>query len=381
MKRAAAAAGIATTIGLSAWLIVEPFFSDPSTTDLGSDLTSWLGVVALIAGLGLLGGLVAWHRPDEPMGWLFLAFALTFGARSALESYAIAAFAPPATAAVRWAVFGSNVLIAISTALLVTLAVVFPSGRAASRRWRRALLVVWAVTGCIVLTAPFAEYAVDEEVAIPSLITIRGGDATAFLLGLPLLVVLVAAVVRIVRLGIRGTRTERLQVRWLAYTLVVTAVLLAIAAIYPPAAAIAGLISALGITASIAVAITRYRLYEIDQVISRTVSYAVVLGTLAVVFVAIASVPTFVLDRAATPSWVIATSTLVVFSLFNPLRRRVQRSVDRRFHRLPYDPDLLLELLGRELRDEIQPDAVAAALVSASSNALQPSTAQVWVRR
>jgi hypothetical protein len=385
VKRFTAAFGLALTVLVIGWLMVEPLLVEQSVTESSADLASWVGVVALIAGLGVLGGLVAWHRPDEPMGWLFLAFALTFGVRSALESYAFAAFEPPATMAVRWSVFGSNVLVAASTALLVTIAVVFPSGRPASSRWRRALILVWASAVAMALTAPFASMEdatiPSETLAIPSLVAVDGADDLAFFLFLPIATVLLAAVVRIVHLGFRGSTTERLQVRWLAYTLVVTALLLMIAAIYPPSAAIASLVAAFGITASIAIAITRYRLYEINRVINRTISYAMVLGTLAAVFVVVASIPTLVLDRDETPAWVIAASTLVVFSLFSPLRRRIQGQVDRRFHRIPYDPEGILARLAHDLRGELETDSIAAALSAATSEALRPSTAHVWVRR
>lgn len=387
MKRIAAGAGIAATVVVSIWLVVEPILHETSTSDWGSELASWIGVVALIAGLGALGGLVAWHRPDEMMGWLLLAFAVTFGLRTTVEAYAIDAFVPPATAAVQWAVFVDGVLNALSTGLLVTLAVVFPSGRPASSQWKKALVVVWLSAGAMTLTAPFVPYLAGSEqdpVSIPSLLpsvlTVDTANGLSFVVWLPMIVVLLAAVVRLVRIGLRGTTTERLQLRWLAYTLVLVAMLIAVAAVFPASAAMAGLIAAFGVTASIGIAITRYRLYDIDRVISRTVSYAVVLGVLALLFVGIASIPTFVLDGAVTPAWVIAASTLVVFSLFNPLRRRVQRTVDRRFHRLPYDLEDVLAQLARDLRDDIEVDSIAGAMRVAASEALQPSTSHVWVR-
>lgn len=387
MRRIAAGASIAATIVVSVWLIAEPFLHETSTSGWGSELASWIGVVALIAGLGVLGGLVAWHRPDETMGRLLLAFALAFGFRSTGEAYVIDAFVPPASSAVRWAVFVDGLLIALSTGLLVTLAVVFPSGRPAGSRWKRALVVVWASAGAMALTAPFVPYVGGTEqdpVVIsslfPSVLTVDAANALSFLVPLPMIVVLFAAVVRLVRIGVRGSSTERLQMRWLAYTLVLVAILLAIASVLPASAAIAGLIAAFGITASIGIAITRYRLYDIDRVISRTVAYAVVLGILTLLFIGIASIPTFVLDGSVTPAWVIAASTLLVFSLFNPLRRRVQRTVDRRFHRLPYDPEGVLAQLARDLREDVEIDSIAAAMRVAASEALQPSTSHVWVR-
>jgi hypothetical protein len=127
------------------------------------------------------------------------------------------------------------------------------------------------------------------------------------------------------------------------------------------------------------VGILKYRLYEIDRIISRTLAYAIVTGLLAGVYAALVLLATQVLE-IRTPV-VVAGATLAVAALFNPLRHRVQRAVDRRFNRARYDADQAIAAFAARLQDAVDPDAVHADLLAAVHQALEPAHASVWIRQ
>jgi len=129
---------------------------------------------------------------------------------------------------------------------------------------------------------------------------------------------------------------------------------------------------------SIGVAVLRYHLYEIDRIVSRTVSYAVVVGVLAVVFFGVVTVLTSLLP--AESDLAVAGSTLAVAALFNPVRRRVQAWVDRRFNRSRYDAQKVMDAFSGSLRDRVDPDGVVEGWVGAVSETMQPTTVGVWIR-
>lgn len=128
---------------------------------------------------------------------------------------------------------------------------------------------------------------------------------------------------------------------------------------------------------AIGMAIVRYRLYDIDKIISRTVSYAIVVGLLAA---AAAGVATVAGTRFQKP-WVVAATTLAVAAVFNPLRRRIQRAVERRFNRSRYDAERILDDFAGSLRDRVDPEAVVDGWVGVVSATMQPSTVGAWVRQ
>ncbi|MGH8949070.1 MAG: hypothetical protein ACRDXF_09460, partial [Acidimicrobiia bacterium] len=138
------------------------------------------------------------------------------------------------------------------------------------------------------------------------------------------------------------------------------------------------MIITVGVPVSIAVAITRYRLYEIDRLVSRTVSYLLVVGLLAAVFIGAVTAAGSLLQTDSDLA--IAASTLAVAALFNPLRRRVQVWVDRRFNRSRYDASKVMDGFSGSLRDEVDPDRVVEGWVGVVSATMQPASAGVWVR-
>jgi hypothetical protein len=135
-----------------------------------------------------------------------------------------------------------------------------------------------------------------------------------------------------------------------------------------------------GIPVASAIAIYRYRLFDIDRLISRSVSYALVTAILGGLFVLITLAPTIVAGREDSPDWLIAVATLLIVALFRPVRRRVQGVVDRRFNRARYDATRTIEDFTAHLRDDIDLDALGAELRSVVVRTMQPSHVSLWVK-
>jgi hypothetical protein len=127
------------------------------------------------------------------------------------------------------------------------------------------------------------------------------------------------------------------------------------------------------------VAVVRYRLYDIDRVISRTLSYALVTGVLVGCYVGVVALATRLLPFSSSVG--VAASTLAVAALFQPVRRRVQAGVDRRFNRARYDAARVVDSFADRLRDEVEPDLVRADLLSVTARAVAPTTVSLWVAR
>ena len=132
---------------------------------------------------------------------------------------------------------------------------------------------------------------------------------------------------------------------------------------------------------AIGIAVTRYRLYEIDRIISRTLSYGLVTVTLALVFVGgVLGLQAVLAPFTRDSTIAVAASTLVVAALFQPLRRRVQRAVDRRFDRARYDGQKVVDAFGRQLRDEVDLDRLRTTLLATADDVVRPVSASVWLR-
>jgi hypothetical protein len=199
-----------------------------------------------------------------------------------------------------------------------------------------------------------------------------------------LLVGAVAAIVSFVVRWHRSTGVERLQLRWLvpAFLVFVVGTLAEFGG--GQDSLFADVVFPLGLVLvpfAIAVAILRYRLYEIDRIISRTVGYVLVVGVLgAVLVLGTVWLPSLVLAGDEVPSWFVAGSTLAVAALFNPVRRRVLSWVDRRFYRSRYDAERVAEGFAARLRDEVDVHRLTNDWASVVTETMQPASVSVWVR-
>jgi hypothetical protein len=357
----------------------------------GWDFSSVLEEVTFIA-IPAVGFVLASRRPGNRVGWIFLGGGLALGlgffcARYGQRGLVAAPGSLPAARAAAWFV---NWAWAIPIAGLAFMLLLFPTGRLCSRRWRPA---AWFVAAVSALDAAAMVARACRVWADPYTALSHGwyrGSHTAVLILVPaaLLVGVAAVVVRFAR----SSGEERLQLKWF-----VTAAALVVAAIIPLAltpqiglspAATSAAVSALKVVfslalvclyAAIAVAVLRYRLYDIDRVISRTLAYAIVTGVLGGVYAGLVLLATQVL-RVHTPV-AVAAATLAAAALFSPVRRRVQKAVDRRFNRARYDADQTVAAFAARLKDAVDLDTVCEDLARVVQTALEPARVSVWTSR
>jgi hypothetical protein len=178
----------------------------------------------------------------------------------------------------------------------------------------------------------------------------------------------------------RSSPVERTQIRWFAWASGVVVVVFVTSFIAPDNETVQAVVTtSYGlIPASIGVAVLRYRLYDIDRIVSRTLSYAVVTAAAVGVYALVVTSVSRLVD--GSPSWAVAAATLVAAAVFRPLLGRVRSAVDRRFDRERYDARRIVESFGVRLRDEVHTDAAAAGLVAAVGRTLAPAAVGLWVR-
>jgi hypothetical protein len=354
----------------------------------------WLGN-ALVVVDATVGAIMASRRPENPVGWLLCLSGVAVGTSSFASQYAIHALLArpgslPAGEALAWiAAWQLPVMIGLQVSYLL----LFPTGRLPSRRWRwTAWLVVAFVLAGVVLSAfsPGAYLGSLGPIRNPLGIEGLTGAYKALLYaGAPLL--FGAAVLSLfVRLR-RAEGLERQQLKWFAYAAAMFA--LGIVLIVIPLAidtpswfvrAATAVFTAAGTTVPVAIgiAILRYRLYDIDRIINRTLVYGSLTALLAVVYLGgvISSQYAFRTLTGQGSQLAIVASTLAIAALFNPLRKRIQAFVDRRFYRSRYDARKTLESFSSKLRDETDLDALNDELVGVVGETMQPAHASLWLR-
>ena len=393
--------GVAMAFG-AAFVILSLWESLDSISSLQGPEVLWFGVLvpAAVPAYATVGAVIASRRPENGVGWLCLVLGAVIAVGWSAQTYASRALESgngslPAGVLAAWVGDVANSALLLPVMLMLML---FPGGRLPSPRWR---LVAWplaAVVGLRVLAVGVGSRvgdAIDREVPNPLGIEGLGAfteaaDALGFIATPVMLLVSVAAVfVRWRRAG----GIEREQLKWLVYvTIIVVASLmgsLASASYFGGgsylgflafSAEIAGL--TVGVPVAIGVAVLRHHLYDIDRIINRTLVYGALTATLALVYVG-SVVSLQALLRVLTgqeSTLAVVASTLAIAALFNPLRRRVQSFVDRRFYRNKYDARRTLEAFSAKLRDETDLQALNAALVGVVRQAMQPAHVSVWLR-
>ena len=349
------------------------------------------GIGLSILGTGLLGALLLFRRPDNRMGWVFAIAGMAGTAAGFAEvgtNLPYWAFASSTAGWLTW-IFATFVLIPLR----------FPTGEISTPRMRWVGRVATAILLAMVMMVLFQERACVEVVNdtcarwLDNPIGIAGvSSPEEGLVGNVLLLILVAAAgAAIVSLLARFRKTadvERHQIKWLFYTVtilvgwVITVDLIAYElfgfqlteSIANP---VVGLLW-LGIPVSAGLAIFKYKLYEIDRIVSRTVTYALVIGMLVAAYAGGVALFTEVLPLEGNLG--VAASTLVVAALFNPLRRHLQAIVDRHFNRSRYDVGLTVDALTARLRDVTDVPAVIEAGGWAVATTVQPMSMSIWVR-
>jgi hypothetical protein len=328
-----------------------------------------------------VGGFVlASRRPGNRIGWLALAAGLTLGLRSFADTYEQRALvaAPGSWPAGPAALWVSEWIWIVSLGLAAFLFLLFPTGRLRSRRWRPA---AWFVGAVFALSTAAVMAGAAREWAHPSASfgqLVSPPTLAAMVIGfLAALVVSGSAIV--VRFA-RSTGEERLQLKWFAAAavlVVATFIALILTNSNSAVAAILSNLALLSLNAAITIAVLKYRLYEIDRIISRTLAYTIVTGLLVGLYAGLVLLATEVLSFSSSVA--VAASTLAAAALFSPLRRRVQRAVDRRFNRARYDADQMVTAFAARLKDAVDLDAVQGDLASLVQRALEPAHLSLWV--
>jgi hypothetical protein len=348
---------------------------------------------ANVLSFGAVGLIVARRQPQNAIGWILVGVSLSVLLDQDAKLYSVLDYRlhdgklPLGHVAVY--LVASGQLLPIVIGMLAVL--LFPDGRLPSRRWRFVLWTYLAV-GAVFTVGQFAGEAtvpIGRNVVVDS----RGNSALSNQTGwwgavwllAPLLVVLWAFFVgRQVGAWRRSTGAPREQLKWLmsgsAICLVATIglVLTSSGSGIEEVVAAGATLAIAALPLSVGVGILRYRLYEIDRLISRTLSYLIITGLLAGVFVGIVVLTTRVLPFSSPVG--VAASTLAAAAMFNPLRLRVQRFVDRRFNRARYDSDAIVAAFTLRLRDAVDLNTVGSELLGAVDRAVQPSHASLWIR-
>jgi hypothetical protein len=367
-------------------LIVDFLTSQPKSLSLR--IADWT-FAATAFPFAVVGALITVHRPGNRLGALLLVGPLSISVETlaqALVQYGVRH--PGAVPALAWIGWVSNWAWVPAILMLLLLPMLFPDGQPPSPRWRP---VVWAIVAGALVSLVGAAL-IPEIVDAPSLRNPLGlpGAAGAILerallkaslLGLP-----IAAVAAVASLIVRFRRAggmERQQLKWLTYA----AGALLIAPVIQDSwlggwATVAVDLLQFAIPAAIGIAILRYRLYDIDRLINRTLTYGLLTTLLAGVYAGLVLALGQAFGGLGTqpPSWAVAGATLTVAALFQPARRRIQQDVDRRFNRRRYDAAKTIEAFSTRLREEIDLDTLSAELLAVVNQTMQPISASLWLR-
>ena len=358
-----------------------------SQAELDSAVLSLVTVLTF----SVVGAIVASRHPRNAIGWIFCTMGLVVGIQALAGGYAEYWLASGSGArnlgetAAWFATWLWILLVCVPTSFLLLL---FPDGRLPSPRWRP---VVWCAG--LGISSFVAGYALDAGPLedFPQIANPYGIDspvvgvvrvAAGFVVAGSIVASVVSVIVRLRRAG----SEQRQQIKWLAYG----------GAVVVGTLFVAGFISVWSVTVSIVIisvallglpiftgiAIVRHRLYDIDIVINRTLVYAVLTATLALVYVGSVLSLQYVFRTLTGQESTLAVvaSTLAIAALFNPLRRRVQAFVDRRFFRRKYDAAKTLEAFNARLREETDLNALSNDLVGVVRATVQPTRVSLWLR-
>jgi hypothetical protein len=353
----------------------------------------YLALLLAMAAFTAVGAVIVAHRPGNAIGWLFSAIGLVSAIGALAVEYAEYAYLTrpgslPGAVLAAWfqwwwlPMFG---LVFVFTLLL------FPTGRLLSARWRPIAVLATIATAAVAvlgalqptLTLQDEDYTVRNPIGLAGVPHPEEGALGVVLLGLAAFCA--AAAIASLLLRFRRSRgVEREQLKWFTYAAAL-AILCNLVPIPLPEGAVGDVL--FGLTVALipiaaGIAILRYRLYDVDRLINRTLVYGSLTALLGAVYagVVLGLGQLFGGVGRDPPSWAVAGATLAVAALFRPARRRIQAVVDRRFNRRKYDAAKTIEAFGARLRDEVDLDTLSAELLAVVNQTLEPTTASLWLR-
>lgn len=351
-------------------------------------------------GYAVAGLVVASRRPRNPVGWLMLAAALASTLQSAPGEYAIYHLGSSSRVvpSVQWAAWTANwaLVLVFPAGAMLFLLLLFPDGRLLSRRWR-VVAILAAALDLLTLAATWLDPTPILLQAglprVPNPIGVHGfplhaASPIGAVVWVAELVLLASAAASVVLRYRRARGDERAQLKWFSFAVGTT---LGGLLVLSPWSGSSGtghilwtvvLMAGVGVAtpAAVAVAILRYRLYEIDRLISRTLAYALATALLAGLYLGLVLGISMVSPLHTGSPATVAISTLAVAAMFRPLLMRVRSAVDRRFNRARYDAARTLEAFSERLRNEVDIGSLAGDLRTVVGETMQPRSVSLWLR-
>ena len=315
-----------------------------------------LVMLPVVLSLAVVGGLVSTRRPDNVYGWLLTTIGFLWVATALLLDYGL---------------------------------LLYPTGALPSRRWR---VVGWAAGAGLVLMGlglGMIAWQLGPAATIRMMAAGEGAPEEGFagaLNGLGHILVFTSMVAGAVGLFVRMRRAgtvERLQLKWFAFgaALVAASILIQLSDTLGQLGFALEIVAISALPVIIGIAILRWRLYDIDRVISRTLAYAVLTVLLATIYLAaVTGLTAVTATRAGDSPLAVAIATLLAAAAFQPLRRRIQAGVDRRFNRSRYDAQQTVQRFAARMRDQVDLDELTTELRTVTGEALQPRSAVLWLR-
>lgn len=345
-----------------------------------------------------MGAVLVMRRPETSIGWILIGLALWFALISVPVWGTPQQFADGSVdlSVAPFAIFHAGLPTTLFL-LFAVLVMAFPSGRLSGGRWGRlgrvglGVGVVFAATSYVVpeisVGYPESLWVRNPVAILPDLSIWQAINPST--VTLPSIILVIAGAVSMLVRTRRATGTERQQLRWIAasFAVLMSAVVsgFVISTLVPGSenglAWIPAMVAFPLPPIAIGIAVLRYRLYDIDRIISRTISYGVVSAMLVAVYASLVLVlqgPLGAITGGDTVA--VAASTLAAAALFQPVRRRVQTAVDHRFNRARYDAERTTNALAARLRDEMDLPIVRSAVVDAVARSVEPSAASLWLR-
>jgi hypothetical protein len=377
---------VAVRLAWGAWGLAIGLIGVALAVNAALVVRAWEGVLVVLSLAFLtVGAFLAGRRPANAVGWLLLGWGMVMAFGSLTGAYVDRGLVrdPGTVPGPEWLAWAEAVVWHPAFGLLAFLLLLFPHGRLPSPRWRPFAWLTVAVYLSLSLSAAFSPKAIllyYPQATPPLRVPWAGLADTAFdwLLGGQLLLLATALLSLVLRLR-RARGEERQQVKWFVYTVVTVVVVFVATTLALGAGYLFPLFGLIPV--SVAIAVFRYRLYEIDRLINRTLVYGLLTAILglgyavgSLVFVLVAGV------GSDPPSWLIAAATLAAAALFRPARRRVQAVVDRRFNRRRYNAAQTIQAFSARLRDEVDLDTLSAELVAVAGRTMEPTMVSLWLR-